>query len=73
MLKKITDYSAHLEACWQEHLKPREAKRISSFPDGFIMTGKYNDAWARIGNSVPPLFMRSIARHVRAEILEKAI
>jgi hypothetical protein len=24
LLSKIEDYPAHLEACWQEHLKPRE-------------------------------------------------
>lgn len=29
------------------------------------------DAWARIGNSVPPLFMRAIAQHIRDHILSK--
>lgn len=45
-----------------------EAKRIASYPDGFVFVN-----WAtgleRIGNSIPPLFMRSIARHIRTEIL----
>lgn len=48
-----------------------EAKRIQTFPDDFILTGKYSDQWARIGNSVPPLFMRQIAGHIRQYILEK--
>ncbi|QDU73757.1 Modification methylase BspRI [Bremerella volcania] len=41
-----------------------EAKRIGSFPDDFQLTGSYSEQWARIGNSVPPLFMRQIASHV---------
>ena len=46
-----------------------ELKRIGSWPDGFSFTGSYEDALNRIGNSVPPLFMRSIARHVRGQLL----
>lgn len=46
-----------------------ELKRVGSFPDEFQMLGKHKDCWARIGNSVPPLFMRAIASHVRQEIL----
>lgn len=41
-----------------------EAKRIATFPDDFILTGSYSDQWARIGNSVPPLFMKQISAHV---------
>lgn len=47
-----------------------EWKRLGSFPDTFLFTDKKNGC-QRIGNSVPPLFMRSIARHVRSEILSK--
>lgn len=46
-----------------------ELKRLASFPDDFQLAGGYSDAWNRIGNSVPPLFMRSIAKHVSTEIL----
>lgn len=42
-----------------------ERKRIGSFPDGFKFTG-HQSAMERIGNSVPPLLMRSVAAHVRA-------
>ena len=42
-----------------------ECKRIGSFPDAYQFTGKIGEAWDRIGNSVPPLLMRAIARHVR--------
>lgn len=47
---------------------PREMARIGSFPDQFKFLGVQRNAWARVGNSVPPLLMRSIARHVRTLI-----
>ena len=37
---------------------------MTTAADGEMIAGS-----ARIGNSVPPLFMRSIARHIRTEIL----
>lgn len=57
-------------------LEPRalsigEAKRIQTFPDDFILLGKYTDQFARIGNSVPPLFMQQIAEHIKTTILNK--
>ena len=55
----------------ERYLTISEAKRIGSFPDNFNFAGDFKDKWARIGNSVPPLFMRSIARHIRREILDK--
>ena len=47
-----------------------EIKALASFPATFHMEGSYNERWARIGNSVPPLFMRAIAIHLRREILK---
>jgi DNA (cytosine-5)-methyltransferase 1 len=47
-----------------------EAKRGGSFPDAFIFLGDYKNCLPRIGNSVPPLFMRSIARHIRKELID---
>lgn len=46
-----------------------EFKRFASFPDGFLFpAGDYEHAVGQIGNSVPPLFMRSIAKRVRSQI-----
>lgn len=50
----------------------RELKRIASYPAKFCFAGTYNQQWARIGNSVPPLFMRAIAQHIKQEILFEA-
>ena len=48
-----------------------EAKALASYPKAFEIRGGYNARWARIGNSVPPLFMRSIALHIRREVLNR--
>ena len=47
-----------------------ELKRIGSYPDAYQFIGTWGQVLARIGNSVPPLFMRSIAQHIRTHILE---
>ena len=46
----------------------KELHFIGSYPLGFRFTD-YDNAWTRIGNSVPPLFMRSIAQHIRTHLL----
>lgn len=52
-------------------LAHEEFKRVASWPDAFTFVGSRKDRQERIGNSVPPLFMRSIALHIRREILSK--
>lgn len=47
-----------------------EIAKLGSFPPDY-MWGKH--AWARIGNSVPPLFMRAIAAHIRTAILSENV
>ncbi len=46
-----------------------EIKRLCSFPDDFKLEGTFRERWARIGNSVMPLFMKVIARHIREKAL----
>jgi len=41
-----------------------ELKRLASFPDSYVLLGDFKQKVARIGNAVPPLFMRAIATHV---------
>lgn len=52
----------------QREMAPHECQRIGSFPDPFKFIGNASKAVERIGNSVPPLLMRSIAAHVRGLI-----
>lgn len=46
-----------------------ELKVLSSYPPEFQLIGGFTDQWARIGNSVPPNFMRAIAEHIRDTVL----
>ncbi|MBI5092290.1 MAG: DNA cytosine methyltransferase [Candidatus Hydrogenedentes bacterium] len=48
-----------------------EHKRLASIPDEFVFPGEPWAAFTRIGNCVPPLFMRAIARHIRETILKR--
>jgi len=47
-----------------------ELKRISGFPDDFILTGTYEQSWERIGRAVPPVMMGKIAL-AAMDILDK--
>lgn len=49
----------------------KEAKIIQSFPSTFKFVGKFEEQWARIGNSVPPNFMKAIATHIYKNILSE--
>lgn len=50
-----------------------ELMRLFSYPDSFNLLGTWGEASSRLGNSVPPLFMRSIARHIKQEILKVTV
>jgi DNA (cytosine-5)-methyltransferase 1 len=41
-----------------------EIKALASYPEEFQFVGSYRDRWARIGNSVPPLFMKALAENI---------
>lgn len=43
---------------------------IGSYPGAFEFSGTWKHKLVRIGNSVPPLFMRAIARHIRETMLD---
>ena len=42
-----------------------EIKALASFPPAFALVCSFAEQWARVGNSVPPLFRRAIATEVR--------
>jgi DNA (cytosine-5)-methyltransferase 1 len=69
--KIISGTGGHMH--WKEmrSLTMEEIRRLASYPDQYKQVGTFEEQYARIGNSVPPLFMRSIAWHIRTEILVK--
>lgn len=58
--------------------KPRyptiaELKRLCAFPDDFVLTGKVEQQWERLGRSVPPVMMMHVAKTIQEEILCKLL
>jgi DNA (cytosine-5)-methyltransferase 1 len=63
--------SGQIHPVENRYLAEAEIKRIGSYHDDYRLLGDLSTKWERIGNSVPPLFMEAIARHIRREILAK--
>ena len=55
--------------CKNRFLTVEEIQLLCSFPNEFRLIGKQRQKVDVLGNSVPPLFMRSIALHVKNNIL----
>lgn len=49
----------------------KEAKRITSLPDDYILTGTYSQKIERMGRMVPPLMSKAIAENIYTNILSK--
>ena len=61
----------HWVACRRFSLP--EFKRFGSFPDEFTFAGEFEEGIRQIGNSVPPLFMKAIAQHIRQRLLARIL
>jgi DNA (cytosine-5)-methyltransferase 1 len=70
-LLKVPGSGGHMHPDEPRLLNVGELRRVASFPDAFRFVGSWDDAVCRMGNSVPPLFMRAIAEHIRTAILER--
>lgn len=54
----------HYDSEQARTISVREAARLQSFPDGFMFCGTMNPAFRQIGNAVPPLMARALARKI---------
>ena len=68
--QKGTGFATMVHPSERRPLTIREAATIGAYPPAFRFTGRYQEQWGRIGNSVPPLFMHAIATHLRTAILD---
>ena len=52
----------HYDSKQARTISVREAARLQSFPDGFVLEGAMNQAFHQIGNAVPPLMAFALAK-----------
>ena len=58
----LTQQSMYYHPTENRYLTPREAAKIQTFPNDFIFEGPQRAQWKQIGNAVPPLLGKSIAK-----------
>ena len=59
------DCHSHIHPFQVRALTPREAARVQSFPDDYLFWGAYLKTYMQIGNAVPVMMARGIARVVK--------
>jgi DNA (cytosine-5)-methyltransferase 1 len=67
-LSKDSYSHIHYDSNQARTITIREAARLQSFPDGFEFCGSPGDQFRQIGNAVPPLVARALARNLLDQI-----
>ena len=64
------DCNMYIHPTQARGLTPREAARVQSYPDNYIFKGTYTKTYMQVGNSVPPLLGRAIAKVIKKYLEE---
>ena len=67
---KDTYSHIHYDSAQGRVITVREAARLQSFPDGFVFCGTMNPAFRQIGNAVPPIIAREMARAMMVSLAD---
>lgn len=65
------DCNMYIHPTQARGLTPREAARVQSYPDDYYFRGSYTKTYMQIGNSVPPVLGRAIAKVVKKYLAEE--
>lgn len=63
------DCNMYIHPSQARGLTPREAARVQSYPDDYHFRGAYTKTYMQIGNSVPPMLSRAIAKILKKYLL----
>lgn len=64
-----TGHRTHFHYKWDRIPTVRENARLQSFPDDFVFFGNKQEQYKQVGNAVPPLLGKAIAKQVK-ELLD---
>lgn len=67
-----TGHRTHFHYKWNRIPSVRESARLQSFPDDFVFFGSKQEQYKQVGNAVPVLLGKAVAKQLKERLDEKA-